>query len=152
MAWRRPGDKPLSELMMVSLLTHICVTRPQWVKWVGYIVRHWERHIMQWYYCFPERLLLDISNLCINHNAATIKEGGHGGNDNVIGEIDNGEGMERMKRARKRINQRDAGCTCIINCVLCPGDMISITFIDVFLVNLHKWSLISPIVLTYIRH
>ena len=32
MAWRRPGDKPLSELMMVSLTTHICVTRPQWVK------------------------------------------------------------------------------------------------------------------------
>ena len=24
MAWRRPGDKPLSEPMMVSLLTHIC--------------------------------------------------------------------------------------------------------------------------------
>ena len=32
MAWRRPGDKPLSEAMMVSLLTHICVTWPQWVK------------------------------------------------------------------------------------------------------------------------
>ena len=32
MAWRRPGDKPLSELMMHSLLTHICVTRHQWVK------------------------------------------------------------------------------------------------------------------------
>ena len=36
MAWRRPGDKPLSEPMMVSLLTHIqndiCVTQPQWVK------------------------------------------------------------------------------------------------------------------------
>ena len=32
MAWRRPGGKPLSEPMMVSLLTHICVTRPQWVK------------------------------------------------------------------------------------------------------------------------
>ena len=29
MAWRRPGDKPLSEPMMVSLLKHICVTRPQ---------------------------------------------------------------------------------------------------------------------------
>ena len=27
MAWRRPGDKPLSEPMMISLLTHICVTR-----------------------------------------------------------------------------------------------------------------------------
>ena len=32
LAWRRSGDKPLSEPMMVSLLTHICVTRPQWVK------------------------------------------------------------------------------------------------------------------------
>ena len=32
MAWRRPGDKSLSEPMMVSLTTHICVTRPQWVK------------------------------------------------------------------------------------------------------------------------
>ena len=31
MAWRRWGDKPLSELMMVRLPTHICVTRPQWV-------------------------------------------------------------------------------------------------------------------------
>ena len=36
MAWRLPGDKPLSEPMMVSLLTHICVTRPQWV--VGLLV------------------------------------------------------------------------------------------------------------------
>ena len=32
MAWHRSGYKPLSEPMMVSLLTHICVTRPQWVK------------------------------------------------------------------------------------------------------------------------
>ena len=32
MAWRRLGDKPLSEPMMDSLLTHICVTQPQWVK------------------------------------------------------------------------------------------------------------------------
>ena len=32
MAWRWLGDKPLSEPMMVRLLTHICVTRPQWVK------------------------------------------------------------------------------------------------------------------------
>ena len=29
MAWRRPGDKPLSEPMMVRLSTHLCVTRPQ---------------------------------------------------------------------------------------------------------------------------
>ena len=32
MAWRRPGDKPLSEPMMVRSFTHICVTRPQWVN------------------------------------------------------------------------------------------------------------------------
>ena len=28
MAWRGPGDKPFTEPMMVSLLTHICVSRP----------------------------------------------------------------------------------------------------------------------------
>ena len=33
MAWRRPGDKPLSEPKMVNLPTHICVTRSQWVNY-----------------------------------------------------------------------------------------------------------------------
>ena len=36
MAWRRPGNKPLSEPMMVRLLMHICmhicIARPQWVN------------------------------------------------------------------------------------------------------------------------
>ena len=32
MAWHQPGAKPLSEPMMVNSLTHICVTRPQWVN------------------------------------------------------------------------------------------------------------------------
>ena len=32
MAWRRSGDKPLSEPMMANLLSHACDTRPQWVK------------------------------------------------------------------------------------------------------------------------
>ena len=32
MAWRRPGGKPLSEPILVSLLMHICVTWPQGVK------------------------------------------------------------------------------------------------------------------------
>ena len=31
MAWCQSGDKPLLEPMMVSLLMHICLTRPQWV-------------------------------------------------------------------------------------------------------------------------
>ena len=35
MAWGHPGDNPLSEPMMVSLLTHICITRPQWVNEIG---------------------------------------------------------------------------------------------------------------------
>ena len=39
MAWRRSGDKPLSEPMMASLLTHICVTRPQWDKVMTWPVR-----------------------------------------------------------------------------------------------------------------
>ena len=44
MAWRRPGDKPLSEPMMVRLPTHICVTRPQWVN-----LKHWlEATPIQW--------------------------------------------------------------------------------------------------------
>ena len=34
MAWRRSGDKPLSEPMIVSLLTH---TRPQWGKKKCYV-------------------------------------------------------------------------------------------------------------------
>ena len=32
MAWRRPGDKPLSATILVSLLAHKRVTRPQWVN------------------------------------------------------------------------------------------------------------------------
>ena len=41
MAWRRPCIKPLSESMMVSLPTHICITQCQWVNfncWFGYMV------------------------------------------------------------------------------------------------------------------
>ena len=41
MAWRRPGDKPLSEPMMFRLSTHICVARPQCVKDMGKI-NHYE--------------------------------------------------------------------------------------------------------------
>ena len=44
-AWRRSGDKPLFEPMMVSLPTHICVSQPQWVNYVVHPHRaqltHW---------------------------------------------------------------------------------------------------------------
>ena len=36
--WCQSGDKPLSELMMVSFLMHICVTRPQWVNAMEIII------------------------------------------------------------------------------------------------------------------
>ena len=51
MAWRRHGNKPLSEPMLVSLLTHICVTRPQWVNWSVVEDRHgWGnmQHCLTW--------------------------------------------------------------------------------------------------------
>ena len=35
MTWRCPVDKPLSEPMLVSLPTHIWVTRPQWVTYLS---------------------------------------------------------------------------------------------------------------------
>ena len=37
-AWRRSGDKPLSEPMMASLPTHIRVTRPQWVNSIIFLL------------------------------------------------------------------------------------------------------------------
>ena len=40
MAWRRRGDKPLSESMMIILLTHKCVTRPQWVNQYCVMLHH----------------------------------------------------------------------------------------------------------------
>ena len=40
MAWHRPGDKPLSEPMMVRLPMHICVTQPQWVN---HLLHHQEQ-------------------------------------------------------------------------------------------------------------
>ena len=46
MAWCWPGDKPLSEPLMVSLLTCICITRPQWVNndnlWCCYWWSNWQ--------------------------------------------------------------------------------------------------------------
>ena len=37
MARCRAGDKPISEPIMVYLLTYICVTQPQWVKQGKYV-------------------------------------------------------------------------------------------------------------------
>ena len=52
-AWRPSADKPLSEPMMVNLLTHICVTRPQWVK-MCLILEVWQ------YAWFLEPLMISL--------------------------------------------------------------------------------------------
>ena len=54
MGWRRPGDKPLSEPMMVIVYWHICVNWPQRVKFYGsfalFIPFTYSSSALQWYY------------------------------------------------------------------------------------------------------
>ena len=45
-AWRRPGNKPLSEPMMVALRMYICVTRPQWVNGSQYSAYNYSHFIL----------------------------------------------------------------------------------------------------------
>ena len=40
-AWDRPGDKPLSGPVMISLLTHICAIWPQWVNLIMVDKYYW---------------------------------------------------------------------------------------------------------------
>ena len=79
LAWSLSGDKPLSEPMMVSLLTHICVTRPQWVNfwamqcqisWLAGFTSLWKMYNFKnkpgwqknWQICFQwPKLLLNLS-------------------------------------------------------------------------------------------
>ena len=60
MAWRRPGDKPLSEPMIVSLPTHICVTRPQWVKKFANCEKASCIHL---FFKYVEKIILVLTNL-----------------------------------------------------------------------------------------
>ena len=71
MAWRRSGDKPLCEPMMVNLLTHICVTRPQWVNPMGELCGIlWEcfgektDHIVTRCFCTWKRSYFDFFFFC----------------------------------------------------------------------------------------
>ena len=64
MAWCRPDDKPLSEPVMVNLPTHMCVTRPQWVKRFAEGVTH-SRDVTS--------ILLDTSWVC--HGVRTVQMG-----------------------------------------------------------------------------
>ena len=75
MAWRRSGDKPLSEPMMVGLPTHICVTRPQWVNTLGVTAAlgfiavwcHWATRTTSTVYWFiASKLKVPLLNLMLN--------------------------------------------------------------------------------------
>ena len=71
MAWRRPGDKPLSEPVMVSLLMHICVTQPQWVKGYSYDNIHIDMkfHIQTLLWTFFSELINSLGPyfICLVH-------------------------------------------------------------------------------------
>ena len=50
MACCRPGDKPLSEPMMVRLPKHICITRPQWVDSLTHLgLKKWQTFCRQYF-------------------------------------------------------------------------------------------------------
>ena len=87
MAWRRPGNKLLSEPIMFSLLTHICVTQPQWVNPIRYAydfvvlcywpfvqgIRRWlvnSPHKGQWRGALMFSLICDWINAWVNNREA----------------------------------------------------------------------------------
>ena len=61
MAWRRTGDKPLSEPMMPYLLMQILSTQPQWVNWIWY---HKFYPSETWYWCLYCRSRPRLCTLC----------------------------------------------------------------------------------------
>ena len=71
MAWRRTGDKPLSEPMMVSLPTHICVTRPQWVNEAIVTNTATFTKLIPWNYQYN----LDNDEVCIFYKARSANIG-----------------------------------------------------------------------------
>ena len=80
MAWRRPGDKPLFEPMMVSLLTHICVNRPNelirslqlssklWYLNMSFRGRALQTKGVFWWYFCPLNLIVVIGMSCESIN------------------------------------------------------------------------------------
>ena len=66
MVWRRPGDKPLSEPMSGISLTHICVTRPQWVNTLRprqngrHFARHFQMYFLEWKYLNSDQNFIEV--------------------------------------------------------------------------------------------
>ena len=81
MACCRSGDKPLSEPMMVRLLTHICVTWPQWVN--GFAP--YKGSVIIWtkmgYSCVARPRCVNIDCCCICHMCTLIWHSCHSVSD-----------------------------------------------------------------------
>ena len=68
-AWRRPGDKPLSEPMMVVLPTHICVTRPQWANHKKHLIPAMQnviKYLLPYFYPLFGFYNVSVSILLVN--------------------------------------------------------------------------------------
>ena len=69
MAWSQSGDELLSKPITVSLPTHICVTRPQWVKRLKLC-----KFLLQYYSCYHsmmQSILLFTINGFNTHSVVT---------------------------------------------------------------------------------
>ena len=89
MAWCRPGDKPLSEPMLVNLPMHIWVTRPQWVKTHCFLVtpydvtevdQYWFRQwLIAWWHqaiVWVNQCWLTFSKVLWHSSKSNIRESG----------------------------------------------------------------------------
>ena len=65
MARRHTGDEPLSEPMLVSLPTHICVTRPQWVNMLNpkHIVEKLSKFLLLHVFYISFSMIVDTNEL-----------------------------------------------------------------------------------------
>ena len=83
MAWCRPGDKTLSEPMLARSLTHICVTRPQWVNIVslletrdrGFCLNGSSINHSKYFITFWKNIVTVGMSFCQNWNASSNKNG-----------------------------------------------------------------------------
>ena len=75
MAWHQSGDKPLSEAMVVSLLTHICVTGPQWVKKTTWCSPHFvsANKISVYSIILPLNIIPIFVPICIEYHSWDMK-------------------------------------------------------------------------------
>ena len=76
MACRRIGDKPFYEPIVVGLLTHICVTWPQWVKSYTSFRIHWFKCLNDKYGLCSSQFIANIWGLEVNEFAIETKHYG----------------------------------------------------------------------------